>query len=60
MKKQESSESILSQLDPEQIKEVASGVADGISSFIRKHPFESVGAAMLVGLVAGLLIKGKK
>jgi ElaB/YqjD/DUF883 family membrane-anchored ribosome-binding protein len=60
MKKEEQAESILSSLDPEKIKEAASSVADAAAKFIKKHPFETVGGALVLGLLAGLLINRKK
>lgn len=60
MKKQESAESVFTSLDPEQIKEAAADVAEEAAKFIKKHPFESVGGALLVGLLVGLFINRKK
>ena len=61
MKKQEQADqSIFDSLNPDQIKETASAFADQAAKFIKKHPFESVGGALLVGLLAGLLINRKK
>ena len=59
MKKVEPVESLFSSLDPEKIKEAASNVADEAAKIIKKHPFESVGAALVVGVVIGLLINRK-
>lgn len=60
MKKQEPvDESIFSQINPEVMKEAASDLADAAAKFIKKHPFESVGGALIAGLLLGLLIKRK-
>ena len=61
MKKSEPSpvESILSEMDPEKIKEAAASAADQAAKFIRKHPLESVGGALVVGVLIGLLINRK-
>ena len=53
-------ESILSKIDPEKLKEAASGAADEVAKFIKKHPFESVVGALLAGFVIGVLITRKK
>jgi ElaB/YqjD/DUF883 family membrane-anchored ribosome-binding protein len=46
-------------IDPEKLKATAKQVADIAAEFIKKHPLESVGAALALGLVAGLLINRK-
>jgi ElaB/YqjD/DUF883 family membrane-anchored ribosome-binding protein len=50
---------IFDAVDPEKIKTAAKEVADVASDFIKKHPLESVGAALALGLVVGLLINRK-
>lgn len=60
MKKEpETAESVLSHLDPEKLKEAASNAADEASKFIKKHPLESVGVALVAGVLIGLLINRK-
>lgn len=62
MKKQtfeEASEKIADALDPEKIKEAAKNAADVATDFIKKHPLESVGGALALGVVIGLLINRK-
>lgn len=46
-------------IEPEKIKEVAADLADQAAEFIRKHPLESVGGALVAGLLLGLLINRK-
>jgi ElaB/YqjD/DUF883 family membrane-anchored ribosome-binding protein len=40
--------------DPEAIKEAAGKAADTVADYIRKHPYQTVGTAFAVGLLAGL------
>ncbi len=46
-------------LDLEQIKDAASDAAEIAARFIKKHPLESVGAALLAGVLVGIWV-GKK
>lgn len=46
-------------LDLEQIKDAASDAAEIAAHFIKKHPLECVGGALLAGLLVGIWI-GKK
>lgn len=57
MKKSEPSE--IPSIDAEKIKEAATNAADIAAKFIKKHPLESVGGALAVGLIIGLLINRK-
>ena len=59
MENNETNDKIGFSIDPDQIKETAATVAAEAAKLIKKHPFESVGAALLVGLVIGLLVKRK-
>lgn len=52
-------EKIVEALDPEAIKEAAKNAADLATKFIKKHPLESVGGALALGVVIGLLINRK-
>ncbi|MBS1960433.1 MAG: hypothetical protein JST80_13230 [Bdellovibrionales bacterium] len=58
-KESNTAESILSQLDPDKLKEAASNAADEAAKFIKKHPLESIGAALVAGVLIGLLINRK-
>ena len=60
MKKNESNDTREPILNPEAIKETASALADQAAKFIKKHPFECVGGALLIGLLAGLFINREK
>ena len=57
MKKSDTSET--STLDPEKIKEAASQAASIAAKFIKKHPLETVGGALVVGVIIGLMINRK-
>jgi ElaB/YqjD/DUF883 family membrane-anchored ribosome-binding protein len=57
MKKTESTDTPT--LDQEKIKELASQAAIVAAKFIKKHPLESVGGALALGLLVGLLINRK-
>jgi ElaB/YqjD/DUF883 family membrane-anchored ribosome-binding protein len=46
--------------DPEAIKEAASNAAESVAEYIRKHPYQTVGAAFAVGLLAGLYLNKRK
>ena len=58
MNKPESAENA-SPVDPEAIKVAVSDISDAAVKFIKKHPLECVGAAVLLGLVVGLIVKRK-
>ena len=59
MKKNEEAEPVQTPFDPEMIKDAASDLAEKAAKFIKKHPLESVGGALVLGLVVGLWIKRK-
>jgi ElaB/YqjD/DUF883 family membrane-anchored ribosome-binding protein len=59
MKPSESTDSLASSLHPEKIKDAASDLAEHAAEFIRKHPLESVGGALVAGLLIGLWINRK-
>ena len=55
---EETAEEILS--DPEAIKEAAAKAADSVAEYIRKHPYQTIGAALAIGVLAGVFISKRK
>jgi len=59
MKSEDLARNLDDALDREKIKAAAKAAADLAGDFIKKHPLESVGGALALGIVIGLLINRK-
>lgn len=59
-KNEETSENQFQALSPEAIREMAKKSADSAIQFIKKHPLESVGGALVTGFFIGFFINRKK